>query len=293
MGKLTQIGKDSLLATIDSEGAQLISLSLDGKEYLWQRDETWWPRSAPILFPIVGVLKDGMAQSAQGPVKLSRHGIARTFEHEVAQVDDTHVTYTLCSSEKSREAFPFDFRLNMTYRIEDGALYQTFAVTNTGDVNLPFTLGGHPAFNVPAPGCTDSFDEYWLEFKKPWTFAVPAISEEGIHDFAQRTAVLENESKLLLTHDLFERLLTLTLEDVPENTVRLVGPEGHGVEVDFDGFGYLGVWSAEGRAPFVAVEPWCGVAAATDDTGVFEEKRGIITLAPGQSIEKTFSMRPF
>ena len=92
--------------------------------------------------------------------------------------------------------------------------------------------------------------------------------------------------------ELFERLLTVVLVDVPGRSVRLEGPAGHGVEVSFDGFDYLGVWTASVDAPFVAIEPWVGCATAYDESDVFEEKRGTITLAPGESCEKTFSMRP-
>lgn len=41
----------------------------------------------------------------------------------------------------------------MTYAITgEATLAQTFRVANTGDVDLPFSVGAHPAFNVPVPG---------------------------------------------------------------------------------------------------------------------------------------------
>ena len=166
-------------------------------------------------------------------------------------------------------------------------------MTNTGSVDLPFTLGGHPAFNVPAPGDEGaSFSDYALVFPERWTAVVPTIDEAGLHDFSATHEVMRDASRLPLSHELFERLLTVVLVDVPERSVRLEGPAGHGVEVSFDGFDYLGVWTASADAPFVAIEPWVGCATAYDESDVFEEKRGTITLAPGESCEKTFSMRP-
>lgn len=295
MSELVTIKGGDLSAQIDPMGAQLMSLRLGEGEYLWQGDPAYWARRAPVLFPIVGRLRGDAAVSAQGPVHLKRHGIARLYEHAVVERTPERVTFELSSSEETRAAYPFDFRLNMTYAIEDGRLSQTFAVTNTGEVDLPFTLGGHPAFNVPVPGGEgESFDDYELVFPEAWTADVPTINEAGLHDFSSMHRVLTDSDTLPLTHELISRLLTVVFVDVPGRAVTLRSTKsGHGVEVAFDGFGYLGVWTASDEAPFVAIEPWVGCATAYDESDVFEEKRGTITLAPGESCAKTFSMRPF
>ena len=291
----TTIAQGSLEATIDSKGAQLMSLKLADGEYLWQGDEKFWPRRAPVLFPIVGCLRNDTAMSAQGTVSLKRHGIARNYDHTTVALSEKAVTFELDSSDETRSAFPFDFKLNMSYAIEDGALAQTFVVTNTGEVDLPFTLGGHPAFNVPVPGAADEgFEDYELIFPETWTAMVPAIDEAGLHDFSKMTTLFEGSDRLSLSHELIDKLLTLVFCDVPGHSVKLVGKKsGHGVEVTFDGFEYLGVWTANSEAPFVAIEPWIGCATAYDESDVFEEKRGTVTLKPGEARSWTFSMRPF
>lgn len=294
MSAITTISDGSLTASVDAAGAQLMSLRTDAGEYLWQGDERFWPRRAPVLFPIVGCLRDNRATSAQGEVRLQRHGIARLYDHAVVAQTPSSVTYELASSDETRAAYPFDFRLNMTYAVEDGALSQTFSVTNAGDVPLPFTLGGHPAFNAPAPGCEDeAFGDYELVFPEPWTAEVPTIDAAGLHDFSVTHELFRDSDRLRLSHDLIARLLTLVFVEVPGRSVRLVGPSGHGVEVSFDGFDFLGVWTSSPEAPFVAIEPWVGCATAYDESDVFEEKRGTIMLEPGKTCEKTFSMRPF
>lgn len=293
MSTITTITSDNLTARIDSQGAQLMGLALDGAEYLWQGDERWWPRRAPVLFPIVGVLRAGHATSAQGDVTLGRHGLARNYEHTIVDLTSSSVTYELCSTPETRHKFPYDFRLNMRYALEEGRLEQAYTVTNTGDVPLPYTLGAHPAFNVPAPGCKDAFDSYELRFAHPWTSEGPAITPEGLHDFAKPQRLVKNSDRLPLSHALFSDLLTVTLADVPNCTATLVGPEGHGVTLQFPGFGYLGVWSASETAPFVAVEPWVGCATALDESDVFEDKRGMLRLQPGQSATHALTIKPF
>ena len=116
----------------------------------------------------------------------------------------------------------------MTYALSDRGLTQTFVVTNTGSVTLPFTLGGHPAFNIPAPGSNEAFDEYEFRFARPWTAYTPAIDDAGIADFGTTTLVVDDADVLPLSHELIAHLLTITLLDVPDRTITLVGPHsGH------------------------------------------------------------------
>ena len=293
MSEIITIRDGGMEASIDTAGAQLMSLKKDGGEYLWQRDPKWWPRCAPVLFPIVGNIRDDRADSAQGEIRFGRHGLARNYEFAVTEATESLVRLTLESSDATRAAFPYDFRLDMTYALADGALEQRFTVTNTGDVVLPFVVGGHPAFNVPAPGCDDEdFGDYVLKFAEPWTYASPTINTTtGLIDFQTRFSLVEDSDTLELSHRLFD-VDTLIFEDVPLRTVSMVGPSGHGMRVDFDGFDYLGVWSAANDAPFVAIEPWRGTATGTDEDDVFEHKRGMDLLEAGDVAEYAFFMRP-
>jgi galactose mutarotase-like enzyme len=293
MSELITIRCGAMEASVDTAGAQLMNLRKDGKEYLWQRDPQWWPRCAPVLFPIVGNIRDDRADSAQGEIRFGRHGLARNYDFEVVEAVENSMTLSLSSNDDTRAAFPFDFRLNMTYALTDDALEQRFTVTNTGDVTLPFVVGGHPAFNVPAPGCEDEdFGDYVLKFAQPWTYASPTINTTtGLIDYQTRFGLVEDSDTLALSHRLFD-VDTLIFEDVPGRTVSMVGPSGHGMRVDFEGFDYLGVWSAANDAPFVALEPWRGTATGTDEDDVFEHKRGMDFLEPGETAEYAFFLLP-
>ena len=126
-----------LAFTVDSKGAQLMSLRKDGREYLWQGDPAWWPRRAPVLFPIVGNIRDDRAHSQRGEVRLGRHGLARNCEFDVLDCADAALSLRLRSSATTRESFPYDFELDMTYAAADGRLTQTFAVTNATSPSRP------------------------------------------------------------------------------------------------------------------------------------------------------------
>ena len=294
MSEIITIKGGALEASVDTQGAQLMSLKKDGKEFLWQRDPKWWPRCAPVLFPIVGNIRDDRADSAQGEIRFGRHGLARNYEFAVTEAIEDSVTLTLVSTDETKAAFPYDFKLDMTYAIKDDALEQRFCVTNTSEaIDLPFVVGGHPAFNVPAPNAADEdFSDYKLVFAESWSYASPTISTKtGLIDYQTRFTLLEDSCELPLTHELFD-VDTLIFEDVPGRTVKMVGPSGHGIEVDFEGFDYLGVWSAANDAPFVALEPWRGTATGTDEDDTFENKRGMKILEPGGVSVNAFFMRP-
>ena len=291
----------NLCAVVDPMGAQLCSLQLEGREYLWQGEPVFWARRAPVLFPIVGSLRNGQAESAAGPCTMGRHGVARNYVHAVVDraADGSAVTFELCDNAETFAAYPYHFKLNMTYAITGTAtLSQTFRVTNTGDVPLPFCVGGHPAFNVPLPATSQSaasetFNDYVLKFSKPWTCTVPVIGEDGLMSWDNAFTCPQNCDTVALTHKTFAHD-ALMFTGVPDRTLTLLGTKsGHGVRVDFPGFDYIGVWSAAHDAPFVALEPWTGHTTERDADDVFEHKPGMMLLAPGETSMRAFSIAPF
>lgn len=299
MSEIISISSNSLTASIDTMGAQLMSLRKGESEYLWQGDSNWWPRRAPILFPIVGVLKDSKAESAEGTITLARHGLARLNQFEVVEQSASSVTLKLQSTEETRKSYPYDFELKLIFSVAGDTLTQTYEVTNPANVVLPFTLGAHPAFNIPIPGVeAASLDQYHLLFTRSWTSYGPSITDEGLCDYTTPQRLIVDSDTLPLSWELIDREKTITLEDVPDRRITLAASteapsEAHGIQMDFEGFNYLGIWSATPGCPFVALEPWCGIADTVDCDGIFEHKPGIISLEPGQSIAKTLNIKVF
>lgn len=299
MSEIISISSNSLTASIDTMGAQLMSLRKGESEYLWQGDSNWWPRRAPILFPIVGVLKDSKAESAEGTISLARHGLARLNQFEVVEQSPSSVTLQLKSTEETRKSYPYDFELKLIFSVDGDTLTQTYEVTNPANVVLPFTLGAHPAFNIPIPDVeASSLNHYHLLFTHSWTSYGPSITDEGLCDYTTPQRLIVDSDTLPLSWELIDREKTITLEDVPDRRITLTtnaeaSSETHGIQMDFEGFDYLGIWSAAPGCPFVALEPWCGIADTVDADGVFEHKPGIICLDPEQSIAKTLSIKVF
>ncbi|MBE6468517.1 MAG: aldose 1-epimerase family protein [Coriobacteriaceae bacterium] len=298
MSETVTIANGRLSAAIDPNGAQLTSLALDGAEYLWQRDPRWWAKAAPILFPVVGAPGSEVLRSASGPCRVPKHGFARDFEHAVKEVSPSGdaVTFELADTSATRELYPYAFNLRMTYALTGPAtLAQTFRVENTGDAPMPFSVGGHPAFNVPAPnaGADTALEDYDLRFAERWTACSPKMVEGGLMSYADPFEVIDDTDTLPLTRSCFD-YDTIVLRDVPRNMVELRGrTSGHGVRVDFPGFDFVGIWSAQPDAPFVAIEPWTGHAALDTEDDIFEHRDNITILAPGEVDERTFEITVF
>jgi galactose mutarotase-like enzyme len=295
---------------VSEEGAQLMSLAWGGREYLWQGDERWWPRRAPILFPIIGVVAPNETCS-RGACHMKRHGVARTQRFQLIGEDERTLAFGLNSNEQTLASFPYRFRLQVSYEIFPqsptlpavlparsdagtpvACLRQRFRVENLDSVGLPFTVGGHPAFNLltASDGKTVPFDRHELRFCQPWDASTPTMDEQGMLDFSRMIPLSRGADALPLNRRLFDND-TLVLSHVPDSTVALVSNESpHGVQVSFAGFAYLGIWSAAREAPFVAIEPWTGCSTAYDEGNSLERKRGMRILAPGQADERSFDV---
>ena len=158
-------------------------------------------------------------------------------------------------------------------------------------MDLPFSVGGHPAFNVPAPGVDgEAFEDYELAFTEAWTNEAPIITPDGLMTFEGSYKAPDNSDVVPITHRSFDND-AIMFADVPGSTLTLRGRKsGHGVKIDFEGFKYIGVWSAANDAPFVALEPWTGHTTMDTEDDVFEHKVNTITLAPGATDVRSFSV---
>ncbi len=291
--ELTTLVAGDLSITVDSFGAQLMSMMFAGGEYLWQRDPRFWGKSAPTLFPNIGVVRDDRVETAQGTAHLRQHGVARWLEHALVERTATRATYLLESSEETLRDFPFHFALETSYTIVPPAtVVHTFRVVNTGAVDLPFNIGSHPAYNLPMPGAEgERFEDYEVRFTRPWSPVVPVVLDDTkLMDYSRAYRPFSASDRLALDHSLFDHD-NLMFEHVPGSTIELVGTKsGRGLRFDFADFPYLAIWSPAGEAPFLSVEPWTGHATAIHEDDVFEHKAGTIILRPGQADVRSFAV---
>ncbi|CCD90496.1 conserved hypothetical protein [Bradyrhizobium sp. ORS 375] len=282
---LHTISAGGIAATIKADGAELCSLkAAGGLELLWQAGAAW-PRHAPWLFPIVGRLKDDHLHHHGRTYRLTQHGFARDLRFTwLTRSADTCVLQ-LTEDETTLARYPFPFRLTLSYRITADALDAVIEVANPGAEVLPASFGGHPAFNWPLlPG--QPKESYRLIFAEPEPAPIRRLTGGLLRPQPEPTPI---EGGVL---ELSERLFdddAVILDRPASRSVRFVGTKGPALELSWDNFHQLGLWSKPGGAPFLCIEPWHGFASPTDFAGEFAAKPGIMQITPGSA--QTLSCR--
>ncbi len=277
---------DQLTVTIAAHGAEVQSVQRKSnqQEYIWTANPDVWARHAPVLFPIVGRLKNDAYQWDGKTYSMSQHGFARDQEFKVIEQTNQRITYGLTANKQTTEQYPFNFTLDISYQLTDDRLEVGYRVINHDQVDMPFSIGGHPGFLCPAQTDGQSA-EYFLEFEQEETLARYLI-EDGLRTGETRL-VLENSRQLLLQPRLFEED-ALIFTDFRSDWVRIVRRSGQPiVTVTLTGFPYLGVWQKAG-ADFYCIEPWHGWADSTTASGELTQKDGIQILQPEDRFETSY-----
>lgn len=278
---LYSIQNGSLTAQFNSFGAELTSVKdQTGFEYIWQANPEVWARHAPILFPIVGRLKDLQYSYDGNSYPLNQHGFARDSEFKLLQKSEHSITFLLSDSKQTLEGYPFRFQLMVQYTLEGNSLHQSFIVINRDQNMMPASFGAHPAFNVYG------VSNYILVFECDETVSSLTL-DDGL--IANETRPGITEGKLHLDQNTFDRD-ALIFNDLTSQSVQLKHVKSdHSITVSFPEFPYLGIWAKPG-APFVCIEPWHGLADHRLHSGKMEDKTGMLWLQPGESIGKSFTI---
>lgn len=285
------IQKDGLTAVISSLGSELQSLQFEGIEYNWQADPAIWKSHAPLLFPIVGRLKDGRYTYQGKEYAMNGHGFARACEFTVEKQSSDEIVLRLESSDTTRAIYPFEFVLLVSHRIANGMLNVTYTVQNKGSDEMLFSIGSHEGYNCPLVS-GERFEDYRIVFSSNET-----ISREEV-----LPPLMGTQSFPLLNN---ENILPLSYADYTVDAIVLIGQKsdsvrlestksGKGVEVTFAGWPMLGIWTdPRAKAPYICIEPWYGMGDRTSSTGKLEQKEGIQRLEAGKTFECLHTIRCF
>ena len=265
-----EIKNSFIKAKIKSFGAELNSLQKieNDFEYIWQADSKYWARHSPVLFPIVGRLKDDSYIYKGKKYNLSQHGFARDKDFELVKKDEDFIEFSLKNDEKTLEIYPFLFELNISYKLEKTKLIISYKVKNRSEDRLYFSIGAHPAFNISSGD--------FLDFEDVRTAKRYFLNDKGLIykneelDFVQNKLILDEnifKKNALVFND--ENIKAISLRDKNKNKI---------LKVEFKNFPYLGIWSKPNLAPFVCIEPWFGVADEENSNQNIEDKRGVQVL---------------
>ncbi|MGY4385594.1 galactose mutarotase-like enzyme [Pedobacter sp. UYP24] len=280
---------DFIKASFSLKGAELQSLiyKQTNKNFLWSGDKTFWGKYSPVLFPIVGGLKDDTFIYEGLPYHLNRHGFARDNEFTLQQLSETELLFSLEQSSETLKSYPFQFHLGIHYKLEDNMLSCKYEVINPSQhKNLFFSLGGHPAFAVTTDNDI-SYADYYLEFNADDELIYHKIEQDLI---GNNTKVIELDQKqLALRYDLFYQD-AMVFKSLKSSLISLRNNKNTSrLDFRFEGFPYFGIWAAK-NADFVCLEPWCGIADVVGHNQELASKEGILMLEPNKTFSRTWSI---
>lgn len=277
-------------ATLNTVGGELTGYSRNGLEYVWQGDPAYWPGHAPVLFPVVGALKNGCVMIEGKQYSMPKHGIVRKSEFELTEKSQDSAIFTIKATQDGLKMYPFRFRLAVTHRLMENGFQTTYVVTNEDERMMPFCIGAHPGFNCPLRE-GESFEDYELLLDE--TENIPALYTDAETLMRYDTAVqlIQEGHRIPLRYCDFDRDAFI-LDGLRSRGVRLVHKgTGKGLHFTFDGFGALVVWTpTQKRAPFLCLEPWAGLPALADETGGIMDKPYVTVLQPGMTKSFHYAM---
>jgi galactose mutarotase-like enzyme len=164
MKEVVELSKNGIMATISLKGAELISLKkADKSSILWEKDDVFWNRTAPNLFPIVGRLFNDSYSFEGETYHMSQHGFVRDQNFSVSNQSSESVDLNLMWNEESLERYPFKYDLTIRYTLTENGVNVQYVVKNVDDKKIGFSIGGHPGFQLK-----DELDMYKLVFSNPF-----------------------------------------------------------------------------------------------------------------------------
>ena len=269
-------------ASFQEMGAELKSLRVDGKEYIWPGDPEIWKSSCPLLFPICGGLKQDTYTYKGKEYQLPRHGFARNRTFRVESLKNSQVVFLLESDAETKAVYPFDFALRVRYTLEGKSLKIEYLVENRGKDTMYFSIGSHEGYFTP-----EGVEDYDIHFPQKETLPSYVLCGTTLSD--EKIPIIKDQSVLPIYEKYF-MIDTLVFKDLKSRSATLRNRKtGRAIRVDFPDSRYFMIWHKPG-APFLCLEPWNGVADRLNSSFAIEEKEGIMTLAAGSLYRNTHTI---
>lgn len=279
-----------MLIEINDIGAELsrVYSKQYEKEILWNGDARYWRRRSPVLFPIVGKLVEDETIIEGEVFSMGQHGFARDMKFQLISKTENRVEYLLKSDATTKKMYPYDFEFIISYTLADANISIEWKIINKDSRRIYFSVGAHPAFNIPYNGA-DSLLDYYLQFDAP-----EKIEEYILHPpFIDGKNIINKPNELFLSPDLF-RNDAIVYGFVDKVTIAS-NTSDMKISVNCKGFPYVGIWSPyyeekNAIAPFICIEPWYGLADPTDSNKIFKQKPGINKLEPTEIFKAGYTI---
>lgn len=279
----TTISNSILTATIHHKGAELISLknNFSKREYIWEGNPVHWGKHSPVLFPIVGTLKNNSYRYKENVFNLNRHGFARDVNFKLIKQDKNKVIFSLQFDEETLKIYPFEFELQIVYSLTKSELCIEYIVINHGSEKMPFSIGGHPSFALQ-----NEFENYSLQFETSEILNCYLLQNDLLSK--QYNSMRLKKNILPLSYSLFDND-ALIIKKMQSKQIKILENKIPFLNFKFNDFPNFGIWTKK-NAPFVCLEPWFGYSDLLESNGDILKKEGVQLLEANKIFKCNYSI---
>lgn len=277
------IENDKIKVTLEELGAVVLGIvnKEDGVDHFWKYDPEFWPRRTHVCFPVCGVLLDSEYVYEGKKYSLPMHGFLRETVGALTKVSDDHAYLSFSDTPETRSCFPFAFSVVIDYRLEGCSLIITYCVRNTGSSVMPYSMGAHYTYAIPA----ELKDCEYL-FSGPQN--AKSYTQNGCITGVEDVSLFKGN--VLPMDHLFDVSGKIYKVSDLDTDYIAIGSNGKVfTKVEFSGFKNVVLWAKGNNSPFACIEPWDGVGDWFDHNKDILEKRDINLLEPG--CEKTYTQK--
>ncbi len=287
-----ELQNSKLLVKVDSIGAELKSIKRiydsEDIEYLWQLNPKVWERQAPLLFPVIGRLKDEEYTYDGQTYKIGIHGFARFKDFIVERISEDEINFVLQDDEDTITEYPFKFKFTVSYKLNGMNIIKSHKVENTGNQLMPYEIGGHEGYNLTLFN-NEKMEDYYLEFPKMNSLET-YTTDENIMINREKFSIELEDARIYLSPEVFKND-ALIMDKFAINKVMLRNTKNsRGIDVEFHDFKYLGVWTKYMRSNYVCIEPWSSLPDCNYLGKELKLKQDVRLLEPGSDEKLSYTI---
>ena len=271
-----------LSVNISELGAEIKSITVDGKERLWDGDPAFWSGTAPVLFPICGGLPNDRFTYNGKEYTMPKHGFARQQNFKVEKLTDLSATFLLESNPETLKMYPWDFEFRITYSLMNKRIKIDYDIKNLSEDTMYASVGAHEAH-----ACPGGIEDYDIIFERNET--LNSCGLEGNLISNELIPVIKDTDTLPLYEKYFE-IDALIFKDLKSRSAKLRNRKtGESLTVEFNGFDYLLLWTKP-KAEYICIEPWTGIPPMVNSGCDITEKEGITAIEKRSSFSRSHSI---
>ncbi len=285
------IENEYLKVEVNLKGGSLTSIhdKKRNKELLYQPRKESWQGQDVFIFPFIARIQNQTYTVEGKEYHLKNHGLVRYMEGKGEENGDSCSVF-FSSDEETLKQYPFRFEASSTYRLDGRELIVTYHLKNLSDVDMPYMIGGHPAFMLPGVERIDEFDISGNYITFPRKTKLVRITQEETCSFNTGEEEYRTTDKISLSKEMFRHINTYIFKGQDIDEVTLHKLDGSSLTLKKKDGRFLALWSGNSYGNFIAIEPWNGVPDYLDSDTELKNKKEINILRPNEETVFTYSI---